>query len=134
MTCLRKLFNSFFIVTVLLSLYSTVAFCQNLEKTGSSGSQFLKIGIGAKAIGMGGSFVAISDDITALYWNPAGISLLQKKTGIVSHNNWIADSDFEYIALVIPLSSSNTIGISVSYLNFGELEQTKILLLNFLTM
>lgn len=118
--------NFNFVAIALIILCSSVAFSQNLEKTGSSGAQFLKIGIGAKAIGMGGSFVAISDDITALYWNPAGISLLGQKTGMVSHNNWIADSDFEYLALVIPISSSNTIGFSVSYLNFGDIEQTTV--------
>lgn len=126
MISLRKILIYNSVVFGLISIFSPIAFCQKLEKTGSSGAQFLKIGIGAKAIGMGGSFVAVSDDITAMYWNPAGISRLSKKTGIVSHNNWIADSDFEYLAIVIPLSNSNTIGLSISYLSFGEIEQTTV--------
>ena len=41
--------------------------------------EFLKLGGGARALGMGGAFVTIADDATAGYWNPAGLALLKKK-------------------------------------------------------
>jgi len=40
---------------------------------------FLKIGVGARAVGIGGAFTAVSDDGTAFYWNPAGLSLVRKR-------------------------------------------------------
>ena len=49
----------------------------NFNNVGSSGSLFQKIGVGARAAGMGGAFSALADDITALYWNPAGIARLK---------------------------------------------------------
>ncbi len=38
------------------------------------GESYLRVGVGARALGMGGAFVAVADDATAAYWNPAGIS------------------------------------------------------------
>ena len=39
-------------------------------------AHFLRLGLGARARGMGGAFVAVADDATACYWNPAGLSLI----------------------------------------------------------
>jgi hypothetical protein len=46
------------------------------EKVGTFDGQFLKIGIGARAAGMGGAFVAVADDASAVFWNPAGLARL----------------------------------------------------------
>ncbi|MDA0378244.1 MAG: hypothetical protein O2899_02035, partial [Bacteroidetes bacterium] len=45
-----------------------------ITKVGTTAAQFLKLGVGARAVAMGGSFVAESSDLSALYWNPAGLS------------------------------------------------------------
>ena len=51
-------------------------FVNNLILAQGDGGQagaFLRYGIGARAMGMGGAFVAVSDDASGLYWNPAGL-------------------------------------------------------------
>ena len=45
-----------------------------IDKTGTTAAKFLTIGIGSRPSGFGNAFVAIADDPTAMYWNPAGIS------------------------------------------------------------
>jgi hypothetical protein len=45
---------------------------------GTTAFNFLKIGVGARPIDMGESFAAIADDSTAIYWNAAGLSQIQK--------------------------------------------------------
>ena len=37
------------------------------------GAAFLKLGVGARAVGMGGAYTAIADDVNSMGWNPAGI-------------------------------------------------------------
>ena len=49
---------------------------EDFTNEGSSGSTFQKIWVGARSAGMGGAYSALADDITALYWNPAGIAKL----------------------------------------------------------
>ena len=46
---------------------------------GSHAAEFLSHGVGARALGMGSSFVSVADDATAAYWNPAGLVQIQKR-------------------------------------------------------
>ncbi|RQW03479.1 hypothetical protein EH223_09880, partial [candidate division KSB1 bacterium] len=58
-----------------LALFMTsFLFAQEVTKVGTTAAGFLNIDVGARAIGMGGAYVAVSDDIMSMYWNVAGIS------------------------------------------------------------
>ena len=48
------------------------AFCAD-----SHAAPFLRMGVGARALGMGGAFTAVADDATASYWNPAGLTKIE---------------------------------------------------------
>jgi hypothetical protein len=48
-------------------------------------AEFLKIPVGARAVGMGGAFSAIADDATSPFWNPAGMVYLPYKEAFVQH-------------------------------------------------
>lgn len=47
--------------------------------------EFMKIPVGARAIGMGGAFTAVTDDATAPYWNPAGMVYLPYREAMLQH-------------------------------------------------
>jgi len=66
------------------------------EKVGTFDGQFLKIGIGARAEGMGGAFVAVADDASAVFWNPAGVARLAEDKTTLAGNvaTWPADLKF----------------------------------------
>jgi hypothetical protein len=69
------------------------------EKVGTFDGQFLKIGIGARAEGMGGAFVAVANDASAVFWNPAGID--QDKTEVMGNvARWPASLLFSQGAVV----------------------------------
>lgn len=55
-------------------------------KAGTTAASFLKIGIGSRADGMGTAFTGLADDVTALYWNPAGLARLERRSLSVTHN------------------------------------------------
>jgi len=75
---------------------------QIFEKVGTFDGQFLKIGIGARAAGMGGAFVAVADDPSAVYWNAAGVARLEEdKTSVqVNHTEWPASVNVDQATLV----------------------------------
>ena len=73
---------------------------REFAKVGTVGGQMLKIGVGARAIGMGGAFVAVADDASAIYWNPAGVARLQDNVISVNHTTWLADISFTQAAYV----------------------------------
>ncbi|MYB63953.1 PorV/PorQ family protein, partial [Candidatus Poribacteria bacterium] len=92
------------------------------ENAGTRAMTFLKIGIGAKAIGMGESHVAAADDLYASYWNPAGLVKLQKPQLALMHNERFADINYEHIGVAFPIGEKNSVGASVNYQSYGEMQ------------
>jgi hypothetical protein len=72
------------------------------EKVGTFDGQFLKIAVGARATGMGGAFVGVADDGSAVFWNAAGIARIdQDKSELqFNHANWPADLSFDQAGYV----------------------------------
>jgi hypothetical protein len=66
--------------------------------------EFLKIQVGARALGMGGAFTAVSDDATAPYWNPAGMVYLPYREVIPQHQEKFGSlANHDYLGAVFPL-------------------------------
>ena len=97
---------------------------QEVSKTGTTAAKFLSIGIGAKANGMGGAYSSIADDATALYWNPAGIASINEYQTYFSHTSLFADINLNFVGFVIPAGALGNIGLSVTTLDYGEMEVT----------
>ncbi len=95
-----------------------------LQAQSESAVPFLLITPGARANGMGEAFVAIADDATATYWNPAGLAFQTNREISLMHSNWLpqlaSDLFFEYASFVYPMKGLGTLGISVTYLNLGK--------------
>jgi len=94
------------------------------QRAGTAMAQFLKIGVGGRAVAMGESFVAVANDASALYWNPAGITQLEKNEVIFSHTNWPVDVKHQFVGYVHRLSDQNMIGFSVTSLQTDDFEET----------
>jgi len=94
------------------------------QRAGISTAQFLKIGVGGRATAMGGSFVAISDDASGLYWNPAGIVKSQRNEILFSHNEWVVDIKHEFAGGVYHLTPTDAIGISFTALHMDDMPVT----------
>lgn len=124
-----------FLTAVLL--VSNVALTSNAaafskDEAGTTGAQFLKIGCGARAIGMGEAFSAVSDDASAIYWNPAGLAQLKKAEISTMHAVWLEEINYSFFAFAKPIPSG-VVAVSVNYLamtkmdkynEFGDLDGT----------
>ena len=88
---------------------------------GTSAAAFLEIGVGARAQSMGGAFVSLADDATAMYWNPAGIGRISGFEAIFIHVNWLLDTNFDYSGIVAPIGGIFVIGVNA--IVFGSDEQ-----------
>lgn len=64
---------------------------------GSHAAEFLSHGVGARALGMGSAFVAIADDSTATYWNPAGLTDVENHSFSAMYSDTFGSSDGSFI-------------------------------------
>lgn len=88
------------------------------QRAGTSSVSFLKIGVGARATGFGEAFVAVANDASAIYWNPAGIASVVRQEVMLSHVEWPADIRYEHLVWVVPVQK---FGGSFAF-QFGSLQ------------
>ena len=97
-----------------------------VTKVGTTAAGFLNIDVGSRALGMGGAFVAVANDVTSMYWNPAGVSRVPGTQAMFSHTQWLADVSFNYAAFALPLGNIGTIGVNATFLTMDEMERTTV--------
>ncbi|MBI5464778.1 MAG: PorV/PorQ family protein, partial [Ignavibacteriales bacterium] len=109
------------IVVILSVAISHSQFFRSTAKTGTTAAQFLKIGVGARALGMGNAQVGLANDLSAIYWNPAGLSRLQVNGEVMfNHANWLADVQYDFAAGLLPMGDLGTFGFSVISMRVPE--------------
>ncbi len=114
-----------YLIGLLLLTLPSVAFSQGASKVATTGAQFLKMEPGSRAMGMGGAYGAIANDASAIWWNPAGMSRLDKNEVMFMHANWLAGINYDYFAAVARFGD-NAVGASVTSLNYGQMEVTTV--------
>lgn len=121
----RLLSQTYKILVIGLILSVAVSPCFAVgELAGTSGLGFLEIGMGARAVGMGGAFTAVADDASSLFWNPAGISKVKSLQANLSYTRWLVDMNLSAGTIVIPGGRFGTWGFSYLGFDFGEEEVT----------
>ena len=120
---IRNVFNSSFLFISFILLNLVQAQNEgNVSKVGTTAAPFLEIEVGSRAIGMGGAFVAIANDATAIYWNPAGLSRISKSEATLIHTNWLVGTNFDFVGVVVPMGYLGSIAVNVISLSTDEME------------
>ncbi|RMD94535.1 MAG: hypothetical protein D6813_02085 [Calditrichaeota bacterium] len=95
-------------------------FISGISKTGTTAASFLEIGVGPKAVAMGGAFAGIADDVTAAYWNVAGLARLRRGQATFMHANWLVDANFDYAAVALPVQNVGTFALHFTVLSIDK--------------
>ena len=88
--------------------------------------EFLAIGVGGRALGLGGAYAALANDVTAGYWNPAGLSALMYPQVSLMHDEQFGGLvNYDYGAAAIPVGPQSTIGLSLIRLGVDNIPDTR---------
>jgi hypothetical protein len=92
----------------------------NISYGGTSG-EFLLLGAGARGLALGGAFSALTTDVSALYYNPAGLAQLERPGAMFSTYSYIAETQYFWGGLAFPLSGgTRSLGVSLGSFGFGD--------------
>jgi hypothetical protein len=111
-----KLFSRIIIFSLLLSSVSMVA---NAQRARKYSNEFLSIGVNPRALAMSNSVVASVDDISAGYWNPAGLARSKEDIQLsFMHSEYFSGiANYDYGSFGVKLNNENSVGISL--IRFG---------------
>jgi len=108
------------IFNIIMIMCMSAIYAQSVNKVGTSAANFLKIGVGARAIGMGSAYSTMSD-INSMYWNPAGIAKIETREATFNHVDWLMDVNYDFAAIAANLSDFGTIGAFTSVISTEDM-------------
>jgi hypothetical protein len=89
---------------------------------GTRAAEFLKVGIGPRAVAMADAQVGLADDVYAAYWNPAGLAQLQIQEAGFVQNQYLENISEQYAAYAFPHASWGTFAGSFTFLHIGTFQ------------
>lgn len=138
--------KSFFAVLILTAFFANAQIVTaGNSNAGTAAYSFLKIGTGAKSQALGGAFVGLSDDESALYYNPGGLTAKAEDTEVydellekpvenptvknrftATYINYLLDFQYGFLGYTRELDDRSAAGISISYQNYGTFNRLNV--------
>ena len=112
-----------FVTLIAFFMYSAPTAHAINANAGTTGFSFLKIGVGARAVALGGAYTTATADPEAAAWNPAGLWGINKRTASLSFNRYLVDSQAGFISTTLP-TPKRVWSISANYVTYGIMQRT----------
>lgn len=95
------------------------------QRVAKYGADFLGVGVGGRALGMGGAYVAAGEDVTSAYWNPAGLTAMDSMEVAYMHAERFAGAvSFDYGGLGTPISDRTTVALTLIRSGVNDIKNT----------
>ena len=108
--------KSYYIMMLLsLSFVFTQDNVDIVTKVATGAANWLKLETGTRAIGMGGAYTAVADDVSGIPYNPASVSFVMGQQGFVSTNQYIAGIGYNVLGYATNLSGVDYAGLHMFF-------------------
>ena len=116
-------------ITAWGSLWSLIFFlaagmgdAQTVQPSAGSSENLENAGASARAFGMGSAYVAVSDDPSAFFWNPASLTGLSNPQLALHHDSYLAGTFQETLVYAFGAQSLGALAFAINYVNWGTLD------------
>ncbi len=96
------------------------------KAAGATTADFLNLPVGARAAAMGGAYSAISEDASAVYWNPAGLIQIPKLSAVFMRAQYVENISYQYAAYAQRLSYDSVLAASILMTDIGSIQHTDV--------
>lgn len=112
---------------ILLSILITVSLTVKAQHIAKYGGEFLALGVGGRALALGGAYVGLARDASAGYWNPAALSMLNYPEIQLMHEERFAGLlNYDFGSVAFPVGTDASIGVSVIRLGVDNIADTRL--------
>jgi hypothetical protein len=120
----KRIFITTIVICVFLFAMYHPAGAQN-KRIGTASATQLLIPVGGRDLAMGGSSIATTGGVEAVYWNPAGFGIMKTNAeGMFSRMSYIADIGVSYGVAGVQFGSFGSMALSIKALDFGDIPMT----------
>lgn len=116
------------IVSVLILLLVSGLYADKPNRRGTTVANFLEIGYGSAGNAMGDAVVASTADLSAIYWNPAGLGLMRQSGAQFMMQPWVADINTNFAAVGLVVPGLGTFGLGLYQVGYGREEVTTMMM------
>ena len=104
----------------------TSGFAQKPHKMGTTAANFLEIGYGSAGCAMGDAYVSLANDLSSIYWNPAGLAFMEQSEAQFMVQPWLVDINTSFAAVGLILPNLGTLSLGLFQTGYGEMDVTTL--------
>lgn len=97
---------------------------QGFKKVAQAGMSWLSIPVGARGAALGNAYVALANDASSVFWNPAGLAYTEGIRAFVTQTRWIADINVNAAVVSYNAAEYGVFGLSFLAVDWGTLNGT----------
>lgn len=114
------------IICILLFLNAGLFAQHKPNRNGTTTAAFLEYGYGSAGTAMGDAYVSTVNDVSSIYWNPAGLAFMDRTQAQLVYQPWLVDINSTFVGAGVVLGNIGTIGIGMIYTGYGDMEVTTL--------
>lgn len=95
-------------------------------RVGTTTAGFLEIGYGAAGSAMGDAYVSMAQDISAIYWNPAGLAYMEHSEAQFVLQPWVVDINTSFSGAGLLIPGIGTLALGLIYTDYGDMAVTTV--------
>lgn len=99
---------------------------QKPYRVGTTTANFLEIGYGSAGIAMGDAYVSATRDLSSVYWNPAGLSYMERSEALFNYQPWIADINTSLVSVGLVFPQLGTFAATLIHVGYGDMKVTNL--------